>query len=190
MAEEYQEVRRETIPVAIYTPFWVARGAIHRLAPIRLSDHLNVEGEDFIELHEPRFMDLTKRSLELVPEAGPWFIQRGQILIVHELPSPSAAPSPPSPAPPPVRIPKFPRPVRLWLGPFRVEGNLFLPEHAELGAHIARANTIFLPLTAATIALPSWEALGVIHVPFALVNWQRLAIGPSLRDAASPPSEP
>ncbi|MGC8872847.1 MAG: hypothetical protein ACP5SI_00165 [Chloroflexia bacterium] len=178
MAEEFQEVRRETIPVTIYTAFWIARGTIQRLAPIRLSDHVNIEGEEFLELHEPRFMDLSKRSLEMVPEPGPWFIHRGQILIIHEVPS-AAGPSEPRPAPPAVlRIPKYPKPVRLVLDPFRVEGNVFLPEYGQLAAYIGRANVPFLPLTAATITMPSWQDLGVISVPFALVNWQRLAIGP------------
>lgn len=182
MSEEYVEVRRETIPVTIYTAFWIAKGTIHRLAPIRLSDHVNIEGEDFIELHEPRFMDLGKRPLELVAEPGPCFIHRGEILIIHEVPAPAGPPEPSAPAGPApslIRIPKHPRAVRACLGPFRVEGNLFLPEHGDLGAYIARANVPFLPLTSATISMPSMPELGVIQVPFTLVNWQRLAVGPA-----------
>lgn len=178
MAEEYTEVRREAIQVAVYTASWIARGVIRRLAPIRLSDHVNIEGEDFIELHEPRFMDLAKRSLEPVAEPGPWLVHRGQILLIHEVPTPAGPPEP-TPAPPPVRIPKRPRPVRAYLGPFRVEGNLFVPEHGDLGAYISHANVPFLPLTSATISMPSWPELGVISVAFVLVNWQRLAVGPA-----------
>jgi len=52
-------------------------------------------------------------------------------------------------------------------------------------AYLNRTSMAFIPLTSVLITLPSRSDLGVISMPFVLVNRSRLVIGPAGGEASA-----
>jgi len=171
------EGMQDAVPVVIYLPFQILKGSLYRPAPIRLSDRINLVEDNFLTLSKPRIIDLGRQQLEPVPAEGPWFVYRGEILMIHEVPSAGAPPQ--VAGSPEERVPKRPIQINAYVGPFSVQGNLYVSEYSDLEAFLNRTSLEFLPMTSATITLPARTDLGVISVPFVLVNRSRLAIGPA-----------
>jgi len=184
MGERYPAERGQyAVAVVIYLPFQILKGAIHRPGPIRLTDRINSIEDDFLTLHEPRVIDLAKQQLEPVPVPGPWFVYLQQVLIIHE--TPSAGPPTAAAGRPEERVPKLPAPVQAYVGPFRVQGDMYVSEYSDADAYLNRTSMAFIPLTSVLITLPSRSDLGVISMPFVLVNRSRLVIGPAGGEASA-----
>jgi hypothetical protein len=176
MSEESQV----SIAILIYTTFRIVTGVLYLPPEVRLSDRLNVSKDDFIPLHDPRIIDLQQGWVEPVAERGPWFVHRREILILHEVSTFETRAR--VVGVPSERVPRCPHVIRAYLGSFRVEGTLHLPEDCDVASYLNRTVKPFLPLTAVQISLPVRDDLDVVHAPFALLNRSRLVISKQVED--------
>lgn len=183
MSESWSEEARIVTRVAVYTPSWVITGNIRTRTPVRLTDLLNNLSEAFFPLDEARTIGLRDGRIEAGAIPTTLLIALTEILVLHEVPTPEASSRPGAAE---MHVPKQPTAVMAYVGPLRVEGNLYLPAGADMAAYIDRAVGTFLPLTSVTIVPPERERLGAVRVPFALVNRNHLAIG-RLEKGAPPP---
>lgn len=172
--ESWSEEARVVTRVALYTPAWVITGNLRMVAPVRLSDLLNNWSEAFFPLDEARTLSLEDGRAEAGLLPTTLLVALTEILMLHEVPSPEAASRPGAVE---MHVPKQPTPIMAYIGPLRVEGNLYLPAGADMAAYIGHAVGTFLPLTSVTIVLPEHGRLGMVRVPFALINRHRSVIG-------------
>jgi len=160
--------------VIVYTSSCIITGSLHLTAPIRLTDLLNNWQERFFPVHDPRVIQLQADQVESVPESDPLLIAREEILLLHELPARAAATKPEGRVE--MRVPKGPTPIRAYLGPYRIDGTLYLPQQADIATYLNRITETFLALTDVSICSAAREQLGTVHVPFALARRDRLIV--------------
>lgn len=165
---------RIPIDVILYTTFRIITGVLRLPRSMRLSDRLNASGQDFVALLEPRIIDLQKGWMESMLEEGPWYVHRQEILIVHEVSTAETRSR--VLGVPEARVPTQPTAVRAYVGPFRVEGDLYLPLESDLVGYLNHTDSVFFPMTSVLISLPGRDDLDVVQVAFALVNQTHLAI--------------
>ena len=173
--QTWSEEARLVTRVALYTRCWVVTGKLRARAPVRLTDLLNNLSESFFQLDEARTVNLQDGRAEGKAAPGTLLISLDEILVLHELPQPEGPAQLPGRTE--MRVSKLPTPVVAYLGPLRVEGDLHLPAGADMAAHLSRAAGPFLPLTSVAVFPPGHERIGVVRVPFALVNRDHLVLG-------------
>jgi len=184
VGESWSEEVRVVTRVALYTPSWVITGNLRMRTPVRLTDLLNNWTESFFPLDEVRTVSLRDGRVEAGALPTMLLVALTEILVLHEVPAPEAASRPRAAE---MHVPKQPTAVMAYVGPLRVEGNLYLPAGADMGAYISHAIGTFLPLTSVTIVPPERERLSPVRVPFALVNRNHLLI--SRLEKGPPPPE-
>ncbi len=173
--------------VIMYTSRRILTGIIRLPAGTRLSDRLNRSPDDFLTIHDPRIIDLEQGWVEPISEAGPWFVHRSEVLVLHEVSTPAGRGR--VVGIPQARVPRCPVIVRAYVGHFRVVGTLHLPPDCDVPTFLNGAPTPFLPITFAQIALPGRKDLDVVQVPFALLNRNRLVISEQAREDVSPATD-
>lgn len=166
-----ESVWSKTHAISIYTADWIVTGVLALTTPIRLSDFLNTSTDDFLLLQEARVFDLAGQRLENALQGELWLVHRQEILILHEAPSAQQAPREGRTD---QRVEKHPRPILAYLGPYRLEGTIYLPKYASLDGYLNGMAETFLSLTAVSISLPGREDPWIVQTPFALVRKTRL----------------
>ena len=177
------EEARVVTRVALYTPSWVITGSLRTATPVRLSDLLNNWSEAFLPLDDARTVNLRDGRVESGAAPASLLVALGEILVLHEVPVPEAAARAGAAG---MHVAKEPTTVGAYVGPLRIEGSLYMPTGANMAAYIDRCVGAFLPLTSVAIYPPDRERLGVVRVPFALVNRSHLVVGRMGKGALPP----
>lgn len=160
------------LPAVFYTSHWILRGVLYQRTPMRLSDHMNMLDDDLLTLHQVQVTDLVSGETDL-PSPEPWLVARGEILMLHEGTMGEEATASRGGGD---RVVKRPVAVRCYVGPFRVEGQYYMADFANMAACLNRPTESFVPLTAVRITIPTRPDMAPILNPFALVNRTRLVI--------------
>ena len=174
MEYDLGEEAKPMICVALYTPHWIVRGNLRTAVPMRLSDLLNNWDKNFVPVEEARVIDLGDARIEGVSEGELLAVALEDILMAHEIPLPETQSVKTASAE--MRVQKQPESVRVWVGPYRAEGAVHLPQLVDVMGYVERITESFLPLTSATIEPPASSHLGKVGVSFVLVNRHRLLL--------------
>lgn len=171
---DWDEEAKPIVCVALYTQHWIIRGNVRTAVPMRLSDLMNNWDNHFIPVEEARVIDLEDARIEGVAGGELLAVALEDILMVHEIPVPETQSV--KTASVEMRVQKLPERVRVWVGPYRVEGAIHLPQLVDVVGYIERITESFLPLTSATIEPPVQSRLGKVGVPFVLVSRHRMLL--------------
>lgn len=164
---------RVGLTLVVYTAWNAVTGVVYPRGGARLSDMFNYWEDTFIPIEAAHFVDPASGQAEAQAQ-GTVLLPREEILLLHEVPS-TAVPSQSSGAEE-MRIQKHAMPVQARLGPYRVDGILYLPQFANLVNYLNRAEGAFLPLTDATIVSTVGEHPRQVHAPFVLVSRGHLVV--------------
>ena len=160
------EARQAGLTVIAYTAWTIAAGVVRPRGIARISDVFNNWDETFIPLEDGRLVDPATGQVES-QSRGTLLLPRQEILLVHEV---SAADEPSQRAGvEDMRVQKQTLLVRVGLGPYAVQGSLYLPQFSTLANYLNHSEQTFLPLTSALISLTAGERLREVRVPFVLV---------------------
>jgi hypothetical protein len=166
MSEQFnRQAERTGLTVVVYTAWNIITGVVYPRGIARLSDASNNWEDMFVPLEDARFIDPASGQAE--PQSrGTLLLPRNEILLLHEVP---AGDAPQRGGDEDMRVQKQVLLVQTRIGPYRVDGTLYVPQYSTLSSHLNRGGETFVPLTEATIVLPAGERPRQVHVPFVLI---------------------